>query len=315
MPPSALEDRPAVANDPSPRVRAFLSYLAVERGLSQNTQDAYRRDLCDFEDKVGLAGGNVATPGVEEISGYLVNVTMRGRATKTVARRLAAIRTFLKFQAEVGDRPAAEVDKILGSLDAPKPEKALPKTLSRAQVDRLLAAPDAETPLGQRDRAMLELLYACGLRASELCRLAIRDVNLVFRVIRVFGKGKKERVVPMGMPAADAVEHYLEIVRPTLVRDAKTSDDRLFLTHTGRPMERVRLWQLVTKYARLSGVLKETGPHVLRHCFATHLLGGGADLRVVQELLGHSDVGTTQIYTHVDGDRLREVHKKFHPRG
>ncbi len=310
-----MQDRRRIAAEPSSRVRSFLSYLNVERGLSSNTQDAYRRDLCDFEEQVALAGGRVDEPGTDDISSYIANVTKRGRSTKTVARRLAAIRTYLKYQAEIGQRLPADIDKILVALDAPKPERALPKTLSRAQVDRLLEAPDMETPLGQRDRAMLELLYACGLRASELCRIAVRDVNLVFRIVRVFGKGKKERMVPMGMPATDAVEHYLEVVRPTLLKSPKLADDRVFLTKTGRPMERVRLWQLVTQYAKLSGVLKETGPHVLRHCFATHLLGGGADLRVVQELLGHSDVGTTQIYTHVDGERLREVHKKFHPRG
>jgi integrase/recombinase XerD len=300
------------APPPSEAVRAFLSFLSVERGLSPNTLDAYRRDLFDFENH--LDGSPLRHVETEDITAYLAACTRRGKSTKTVARRLAAIRSYLKFLAIVGDREAGEVDALLTTLDAPKPEKSLPKTMSRSQVERMLEVPDVSKPLGMRDKAMLELLYACGLRASELCNINCRDVNLVYRTIRVFGKGGKERDVPMGMVAADAVEAYMETERPKLFAYPKLSGDCVFLTKSGRPMERIRLWQIVTKVARLSGVLKETGPHVLRHCFATHLLGGGADLRTVQELLGHSDVGTTQIYTHVDQDRLRDVHKAFHPR-
>ncbi|MEM1013657.1 MAG: site-specific tyrosine recombinase [Planctomycetota bacterium] len=303
------------APPPSGRVHAFLSYLAVERGLSLNTREAYRRDLSDFETHIADTGGDLERPELSDVTTYLAETTRRGRATRTVARRLAAIRTYLKYQVEVRLREAGDVDAILTRLDAPKPEKPLPKTLTRDQVDRMLAVPDVQTPLGLRDKAMLELLYACGLRATELCELDLRHVNLVYRTLRVFGKGGKERDVPMGMPAADALEAYVETVRPQLFAYPKLSGNRVFLSRTGRPMERVRLWQIVSKVARLSGVLKETGPHTLRHCFATHLLGGGADLRVVQELLGHADVGTTQIYTHVDGERLRDVHKQFHPRG
>lgn len=303
-----------VADPPSGRVHAFLSYLAVERGLAVNTREAYRRDLTDFERFTEETGGSLDAPGVREITTYLAETTRRGKATRTVSRRLAAIRSFLKYQADTGIREPGDVDAVLVRLDAPKPEKSLPKTLSRQQVERMLAVPDLETPLGVRDKAMLELLYACGLRASELCDLDLRNVNLVYRTLRVFGKGGKERDVPMGMPATDAVETYIETVRPKLFAYPKLSGTRVFLTKTGKPMERVRLWQIVSHVARISGVLKETGPHVLRHCFATHLLSGGADLRVVQELLGHADVGTTQIYTHVDGDRIRDVHKRFHPR-
>ena len=161
---------------------------------------------------------------------------------------------------------------------------------------------------------MLELLYASGLRASELCGLKLGEFNIFVGVVRVFGKGSKERVIPVGRPAAMAIREYVADVRPTLVRDPLRARDFIFLSFSGRPLERVALWQIVVKHARGCGLLKEVSPHTLRHCFATHLLGGGADLRVVQELLGHSDVATTQIYTHVDADRLKEIHARFHPR-
>jgi integrase/recombinase XerD len=231
-------------------------------------------------------------------------------ATKTVARRLAAIRSLLKFSAESGQRSTEEVDAILGKLDTPKPERGLPKTLSRQQVQRLLDSPDPETSLGRRDRAILELLYASGLRASELCALRLKDFSRENGVVRVFGKGSKERVVPVGAFARDAIGAYLQEVRPTLVRSIAAADDRLFLSHSGKPLERIALWQIVRRHATRVGI----SPHTLRHCFATHLLGGGADLRVVQEMLGHSDVGTTQIYTHVDSSRLKRIHARFHPR-
>jgi integrase/recombinase XerD len=183
--------------------------------------------------------------------------------------------------------------------------------LNRSQVNQLIAAPDPASPLFSRDVAILELLYASGLRASELCDLKLRDANLQVGCVRVLGKGMKERIVPMGRAAAEAAGRYLAECRPRLDRRAS---DRLFLSRTGKPLDRVALWLLVERYGRKSGLLKSVSPHTLRHCFATHLIGGGADLRVVQELLGHSDIATTQIYTHVDQDRLRAVHQKFHPR-
>jgi integrase/recombinase XerD len=196
-------------------------------------------------------------------------------------------------------------------LERPKPERDLPKILNRAQVAQLISAPDAKSPLFARDVAILELLYASGLRASELCDLKLRDANLQVGCVRVLGKGMKERIVPFGRAATEAIERYLIDNRPKL---DKRNSDRLFLSRTGKPMERVGLWMLVERYARKSGLLKMIGPHVLRHCFATHLIGGGADLRVVQELLGHSDISTTQIYTHVDQQRLKSIHEKFHTR-
>ena len=305
------------APEPSAAVRDFLTFIRVERGLSQNTVDAYRRDLVDFEDFLDVCGyaTDLTTCCADEVREFVRHCSANGHATKTVARRLAAVRSMIKFQAEVGLRDPEQADHVRERLETPKAERPLPKTLSKAHVERLVAQPDRETPLGCRDAAMLELLYASGLRATEICELAVSAYHRPLRTVRVFGKGSKERQVPVGIPAAEAMADYLDNVRPTLARSPAVARDRLFLSRTGRPLDRVTLWQIVSRHARHSGVLRDAGPHTLRHCFATHLLGGGADLRVVQELLGHTDVGTTQIYTHVDGDRLREVHKKFHPRG
>ena len=296
-------------------IAGFLSYLAVERGLAQNTQDAYGRDLADAERFLEEQRGKTLRDFADEDARlFLQNCTSRGRSTKTVARRLAAMRSLLKYQVVCGQRLGADAGVILERLERPKPERDLPKTLSRAQVEKLIYHPDRTTPLGLRDAAMLELLYASGLRASELCGLKLGDFNIFLGVVRVFGKGSKERVIPVGRPAAMAIREYVQDVRPGLVREPLRARDLIFLSFSGRPLERVALWQIVVKHARLSGLLKEVSPHTLRHCFATHLLGGGADLRVVQELLGHSDVATTQIYTHVDADRLKEIHARFHPR-
>ena len=287
-----------------PPVGRLLTYLATERGLAQNTLDAYRRDLTDLARHLGTVELPAAT--ADDFRGYLREQTRAGQSTRTVARRLAAIRAFLRYLAVEGYDTVA----TLAELERPKPEQSLPKVLSRAQVATLIATPDPESRLFARDVAILELLYASGLRATELCELTVRDTNLTVGCVRVFGKGAKERVVPFGRAASEAITRYLAECRPVLERSPQPE---LFLSRTGRAMERVGLWQLVERYARRSGLLKMIGPHVLRHCFATHLIGGGADLRVVQELLGHSDVATTQIYTHVDDVRLKSVHKQFPP--
>ena len=298
----------------SPELRSFLSYLAVERGLARNTGDAYRRDLEDAERFFAHRGRSLNDFADTDARAFLQDCTRKGKSTKTVARRLAAIRSLLGYQVTSGVRGAAAAQMILERLERPKPSRDLPKTLSRGQVGKLLGAPDTSTPLGLRDAAMLELLYASGLRASELCGLKIGDFNVFLGVVRVFGKGSKERVVPVNKPASEAIGEYLREVRPLLAGQAGKSADILFLSRSGKPLERVALWQIVLRNARKCGLLREVSPHTLRHCFATHLLGGGADLRVVQELLGHSDVSTTQIYTHVDADRLRHIHKRYHPR-
>jgi integrase/recombinase XerD len=205
------------------------------------------------------------------------------------------------------------VEHILQMLERPKPERALPKILSRSQVNALIAAPDPAHRLFARDVAILELLYACGLRASELCDLILNNVNLQVGCVRVIGKGSKERIVPMGRAAVESMRRYLEESRPKLL---KRPSQLVFLSRAGKRLDRMGLWLLIDKYARRAGLYdRGVSPHTLRHCFASHLLGGGADLRIVQELLGHADVSTTQIYTHVDTDRIKAVHKKYHPRG
>ena len=290
-----------------PALREFLLHLASERGLADNTLLGYRRDLEDIQRAFEKRGLSLTTADADAFREYLQNQRRRGQSTKTVARRLAAIRVFLRFLATQG----YDVVGILQQLERPKPERSLPKILSRAQVAQLIAAPNPKSLLFARDVAILELLYASGLRATELCELKTRDVNLQVGCVRVLGKGSKERIVPLGQAASEAITRYLAECRPKL---EKKPGELLFLSRTGKPLERIGLWMLIEKYGRSSGLLKQVSPHTLRHCFASHLLGGGADLRIVQELLGHSDISTTQIYTHVDQDRLKAIHKKYHPR-
>ncbi len=306
-----------------PELVAFLGYLSSERGLARNTLDAYRRDLDDIiqwleaNDGKPQAGSILDRASADDYRAYLQSQSRKKQSTKTVSRRLAAIRVYLKYLEVMGQDKQA----VLQQLERPKPEQDLPKILNIEQVARLINAPDrTDTKFYHRDVAILELLYAAGLRASELCDVLLRDVNLQVGALRVMGKGSKERIVPIGKACGRAIGEYLLNARPRLLdvhskttRPAK-SEERLFLSRSGKPFDRISLWKLVLKYGKKSGLLKDIGPHVLRHCFASHLLGGGADLRVVQELLGHSDIATTQIYTHVDTARLRKVHKQFHPR-
>ena len=289
-------------------LKQFLVHLASERGLAANTLLGYRRDLENLEDVLAEQKLTFTTASADDYVAYLHGQRRVKKSTKTVARRIAAIRVFLRFLSGEG----YDVDKILQQIERPKPERSLPKVLGRAQVDALIAAPNPKSPLFARDVAILELLYACGLRATELCDLKVKDVNFQVGCVRVMGKGRKERIVPLGRAAAEAITRYLNDCRGKLARVG--GDERLFVSRSGKPMERIGLWMLVEKYGRKSGILKDVSPHTLRHCFASHLLGGGADLRVVQELLGHSDIQTTQIYTHVDQTRLRSIHRKFHPR-
>jgi integrase/recombinase XerD len=292
-------------------LKSLLLHLASERGLAVNSIHAYRRDLEDLELFLGERLKGLADPlstnDPDQYRMYLQSQSRKGQSTKTVARRLAAIRVMLRYRMANGE----DVALPLQLLDRPKPEHDLPKILSRTQVNQLIAAPNPKSPLFARDVAILELLYAAGLRASELCEVRVGNLNLQVGCVRILGKGMKERIVPVGQAAREAVERYLLECRPGLVR---APSDVLFLSRTGKALERVALWMLVEKYGRRSGLFKRISPHVLRHCFASHLLSGGADLRVVQELLGHSNVVTTQIYTHVDQDRLKAIHEKFHPR-
>lgn len=299
---------PTETRSPLPELRSFLLHLASERGLAENTLHAYRRDLEDLDDALREQGKTLTTATADDFRVYLYGLSRAGRATRTVTRRLAAIRVFLRFLLLLGQ----DTTPILQQLERPKPEQSLPQVLSRAQVAQLIASPDPKSRLFWRDVAIFELLYASGLRATELCDITLGDVNLLVGFVRVLGKGMKERVVPLGKAAAEAAARYLAECRPNLAKGGHC--ERFFLSRTGKPLERVALWMLVEKHARRSGLYKSVSPHTLRHCFATHLISGGADLRVVQELLGHADIATTQIYTHVDRTQLKSVHKKHHPR-
>jgi integrase/recombinase XerD len=291
------------------RIKSFLDYLAIEAGLSTNTILGYGRDLKEFGDYCKQNGVSEITqikPPL--IHKYLQILTADEKAETSIKRALVAIKMFLKF----GKLMNLLQDDFTTILEGPKLWQRLPTVCSKQHVFKLLEAPQPEEPYFLRDKAMLELLYATGMRASELAGLKIGDLNMKIGYLRAFGKGKKERIIPVGNAAIFCVQKYLDEQRPKLAKPA--SGDFLLLSRTGRPLGRIELWRLVKKYALRSGMPKSLTVHTLRHCFATHLLSGGADLRAVQEMLGHVDIATTQIYTHVDSDRLRAVHKKFHPR-
>jgi integrase/recombinase XerD len=291
-------------------IQAFLNYMTVEAGLSSNTILGYGRDLRDFAafcDSKGIRHPDkIVTNNFYEYSKYL---SRKGKAEASINRAVVAIKMFLRFCILTGHVK----NDLTMFLESPKLWQKLPVICSKEQVARLMDCPDKNEPYFHRDRALLELLYATGTRASEVAGLKIGDVNLKIGYVRCLGKGNKERIVPLNKSASAAIEMYLSELRPKL--EKPFSKDWLFLSRTGRALGRIELWRIVKKYARLSGLSRQMTTHTLRHCFATHLLSGGADLRSVQEMLGHVDISTTQIYTHVDQDRLRSIHKKFHPRG
>lgn len=307
------------------RLRApFMGFVRVECGLAANTLAAYERDLLDL--LADLTSRGCADPAqisprlLSEHLSHLKNA--RGLSGSSIVRHLATVRVFSRWLASTGrveEDPSA-------LLERPTTWKKLPGVLSPREMKSLLhAAPTAAAaspptrssspgdPLVLRDQALLELMYACGLRASEVASLRIRDINPTLGIVTVTGKGEKTRVVPIGRPALAAVQNYLKQSRPKLARPGITSGEALLLSRTGRPLERVAVWQLVKKNAARAG-LKGVHPHKLRHSFATHLLQGGANLRLVQEMLGHADIATTQIYTHVDPTRFKDTQKKYHPR-
>ncbi len=288
----------------------FLNHLTVERGLSRNTLEAYTRDLTRLVDF--LAERKVVRPDgltASVIQAFLGHLTAQNLAQSSVARASAAIRTLLKFF--YANHWMAQDPTNL--IDAPKPGQKLPKVLARTQVGSLFQAIDPNNRLALRDRAILELFYACGLRVSELCDLTLSSIDRQVGVVRCIGKGRKERIVPIGGPALKAVDDYVRHLRDQL--DLSGQAGRLFLTVGGQPMDRVNTWRMIKKYALAAGLNPgKVSPHTLRHSFASHLLEGGADLRVVQELLGHANVATTQIYTHIDQRRLKNIHRRFHPR-
>jgi integrase/recombinase XerD len=288
----------------------FLDHLTVEAGLSHNTVLAYGRDLKEF---LAFCRDN----GVAKISGlkpvlvqkYLCYMAADQKKHENSARRaLVAIRMFMRFAKLMG----LIADDGTGLLESPKIWQRLPIVCNKRRVLQLLEAPCPEEPYYLRDRAMLELLYATGMRASELAGLKTTDLNFDVGYLRCLGKGNKERIIPVGRTAIEATEAYLRDLRPRLAKPG--SGMSLLLSRTGRSLSRIEIWRLVKKYAARAGMARNVTVHTLRHCFATHLLSGGADLRSLQEMLGHVDIGTTQIYTHVDHERLRRIHKKYHPR-
>ena len=290
-------------------MRDFLTYTRVECGFSPATLAAYAADLRDlwvWMVEHGRHSWDDLNP--DAITNHLKWLEARGLAVSSIARHVATIRVFSRF---LKANDLTETDPA-EQLTQPVTWQRLPNVLSEEQVQRLLRAPDPESQLYQRDVAMLELLYAGGLRASEIAELRIDGVHLDLGVLRVLGKGAKERIVPVGGPALRAVRGYLDCLRDDLVRDESPCEN-VFLSRNGQPITRIVVWQIVKRQAERAG-LHDVHPHTLRHSFATHLLAGGADLRVVQELLGHSNIATTQVYTHVDRSRLKEVLDKFHPR-
>ncbi|MBU2218022.1 MAG: site-specific tyrosine recombinase XerD [Gammaproteobacteria bacterium] len=292
-----------------PLIDRFLEALWLEKGLSVHTRAAYRSDLALFNGWLQERGVELATAERAVILDHLAWRVNEGYKARSTARMISGLRGFYRFLLREG---VIAVDPTL-QVDLPQLGRPLPKSLSEADVEALLAAPDTDDPLGMRDRAMLEVLYACGLRVSELTGLTLEQVNLRQGVLRVFGKGSKERLVPLGEEAIEWLERYQREARALLL--AGRPSDVLFPSMRGEQMTRQTFWHRIKLHARVAGIASSLSPHTLRHAFATHLLNHGADLRVVQLLLGHSDLSTTQIYTHVARARLQALHSQHHPRG
>lgn len=292
------------------RMQLFLEYLTVELGLSANTRQAYERDLRLFCKTLGFKNSDaLVNVSREQITGYMTQLKEKGLAAATIARKLAAIKAFYRFMTAEGYMDANPAEVVEAGTKGIK----LPRVLSEDEVVRLLNQPDITTAEGFRDRTMLEVLYATGMRVSELINLTLERVDLNMKYIIAFGKGSKERIVPLGSVAAEFLQHYLEKVRPKFTHEERNTNI-VFLAFGGHELTRQRFWQIIRAYGRKANINKALTPHILRHSFATHLLDNGADLRSVQELLGHSDISTTQIYTHLTNKRLRDIYAKAHPR-
>lgn len=289
----------------------FQEYLTVELGLAKNTQLAYLRDLRLLMKSLQLkADEELLQVSRQQLIAYLVRLKQEGRAASTVARKLASIKAFYRFltaERYIRRNPAEVLEAASRGLH-------LPKVLSVQEVERLLDEPNLGTLDGYRDKTMLELLYATGMRVSELVNVPVKNVDMKMQYVIVMGKGSKERMLPLGRTALHYLEHYLSVVRPQLLHGKPDAAAELFVTGWGGPMTRERFYEIIVAYGKSAGISKRVTPHMLRHSFATHLLNNGTDLRIVQELLGHADISTTQIYTHLDVERLREVYDKAHPR-
>jgi len=287
-------------------IERFLNYLTVEKGLSQNTIEAYKTDIRKFQKYLGELGKDIISFTKTEFISHLNRLRDSGNQTPTIARNITSLRRLCRFMLSEG---IIEEDPV-ENLDTPKGWKHLPKILSIDEVVSLLEKP-GEKPLSLRDKAILELIYSSGLRASEITSLKLGDINFEAGFITVTGKGSKERIVPVNERALKSIKRYMEKLRPSLLK--KKTIPTLFIAKGGKPMTRQRLWQLIKLYSE--GLSSKASPHTLRHCFASHLLNGGADLRAIQKMLGHADISTTQIYTKVAPERLKKILKEYHPRG
>ncbi|QBG46685.1 site-specific tyrosine recombinase XerD [Verrucomicrobia bacterium S94] len=290
-------------------LESFLDYISLERGLSINTRKAYADDISQFLDfltRKGVTSLNQVSR--KQVLDHLMAMKAKGMSTNSISRHLVSIKVFFRYLQQEG-----LLDKnITDTMDSPRLWKILPDTLSEKEVELLLNAPDMRKPLGVRDRAMLEMFYASGLRVSELANLSLSSLHLDDGYIRVIGKGRKERVIPIAENSANILRCYLEEVRPILCDNPHLQ--HVFVSRRETALCRQRIWQIIKKYTKDAGIMKNVTPHTLRHSFASHLLQNGAPLRVIQEMLGHADIATTQIYTHVDPNRLKSVHEQFHPR-
>jgi len=292
-----------------PIIERFLDNLWAERGLSDNSLLSYRHDLSHLQSRLAVRGKALIDARREDLLAILAVEMQQGKSPRSLSRYLSAYRQFYRWlvrEGKIGSDPVA-------LIESPKTGRGLPKALTEVQVEALLAAPDTETTLGSRDRAMLELMYATGLRVSELVGLELANINLNQGVVRVIGKGQKERLVPIGDEAHESLKAYLSGARPELLQGVQA--DSVFVTTRKSGMTRQAFWYMVRRYAELCDIPRKLSPHMLRHSFATHLLNHGADLRVVQLLLGHSDLSTTQIYTHIAREGLKRMHETHHPRG
>lgn len=290
-------------------IEEYLKFIQLEKGLSENTIGAYRRDLKKYQDYLEEEKiSHIDFIDRQTIQVCLGDLHDKGASAKSIARFISTIRSFHQFA--LREKYAAKDPTVL--IETPKYERRLPDVLEVDEVIRLLETPDMSKNNGYRDRAMLELLYATGMRVTELINLNVEDVNLIMGFVRVFGKGNKERIVPLGETIIDILETYIETVRPQLLK--KTVTDNLFLNMHGKPLSRQAIWKMIKQNGVKAEIFKTLTPHTLRHSFATHLLENGADLRAVQEMLGHADISTTQLYTHVSKSQIRKIYNQFHPR-
>jgi integrase/recombinase XerD len=291
-------------------IEIFLNYLSVEKGVSSNTIESYKNDLIFYQNYLKEKGiDSFLKVNRQDISDFMLKQKEKNLSASSISRRLSCLKTFYRFLLR---------EKIISSdpteaMQSPKLWKKVPDTLNIEEIERLIAQPNIRTKIGIRDKAILDMMYATGMRVSEVVNLKLEQLNLEMGFLRCIGKGNKERIIPLGRYACNAIKRYIQESRNLLL--GKKQSEYLFLNRRGYPISRQGLWKIIKKYARMAGIKKPVRPHIIRHSFATHLLEGGADLRSVQEMLGHSDISTTQVYTHINKDYLKMIHKKFHPRG